>query len=88
MIWASICCGKWLWTLSFIILKQTLFVKTECKVGWHGDNCSQKCLGNCRDGAPCNHVTGQCERGCDSGWTGSSCLKGNKKIFVYQIFLR
>lgn len=49
---------------------------TECSVGWHGANCSQQCLGHCGEGATCNHVTGLCDRGCGTGWTGLQCDKG------------
>lgn len=48
----------------------------ECKEGWFGANCSQKCVGHCKDGF-CNHVTGHCDTGCDPGWTGSNCDKGS-----------
>uniref|UniRef100_A0A8W8NKE0 Scavenger receptor class F member 2 n=1 Tax=Magallana gigas TaxID=29159 RepID=A0A8W8NKE0_MAGGI len=30
---------------------------------------------NLGDSTKCNHVTGQCEKGCDTGWTGSLCTK-------------
>uniref|UniRef100_A0A8W8NVN9 protein-tyrosine-phosphatase n=1 Tax=Magallana gigas TaxID=29159 RepID=A0A8W8NVN9_MAGGI len=36
-------------------------------------NCDKR---HCRDGTTCNHVTGQCNRGCDAGWTGVMCEKG------------
>uniref|UniRef100_A0A8W8NWT5 Scavenger receptor class F member 2 n=2 Tax=Magallana gigas TaxID=29159 RepID=A0A8W8NWT5_MAGGI len=36
----------------------------KCGDGWYGLNCSQQCKGHCRDGATCNHVTGQCDKGC------------------------
>lgn len=39
-------------------------------------NCSQQCVGHCRDGSICNHMTGQCDRGCDTGWTGVMCNQG------------
>uniref|UniRef100_A0A8W8NTQ9 Multiple epidermal growth factor-like domains 10 n=1 Tax=Magallana gigas TaxID=29159 RepID=A0A8W8NTQ9_MAGGI len=45
------------------------------KDGWYGNNCSQQCTEHCRDSFDCNHVTGQCDRGCDVGWTGSFCDK-------------
>lgn len=47
-----------------------------CGTGWYGVNCSQPCVGHCRDGITCNHVTGLCDRGCDAGWTGYMCSKG------------
>lgn len=51
-------------------------ISLECGEGWHGVNCSQWCVGHCRDGIICNHVTGQCNRGCDAGWTGLICNHG------------
>uniref|UniRef100_A0A8W8MSG1 Multiple epidermal growth factor-like domains 10 n=1 Tax=Magallana gigas TaxID=29159 RepID=A0A8W8MSG1_MAGGI len=44
-----------------------------CKERWYGVNCSQLCIGHCRDNTTCNHVTGQCDKGCDAGWTGLKC---------------
>lgn len=49
---------------------------SDCKEGWYGVNCSQQCVGYCRDGSTCHHVTGQCNEGCAAGWTGSLCKKG------------
>lgn len=62
------------------------FFLTECIEGWHGTNCSQQCVGHCRDGASCNHVTGQCDKGCAAGWTGLQCTKGSTSTlkFTYQ----
>lgn len=50
----------------------------ECKEGFYGANCSKQCYGNCRDNAACDHVTGQCKGGCEKGWTGILCEKGEK----------
>uniref|UniRef100_A0A8W8NR64 Receptor-type tyrosine-protein phosphatase T n=1 Tax=Magallana gigas TaxID=29159 RepID=A0A8W8NR64_MAGGI len=47
----------------------------SCKGGWYGKDCRQPCVGHCRDGITCNHVTGQCDKGCDAGWTGVLCIK-------------
>lgn len=52
------------------------FVYTECSIGLHGANCGQQCKGHCRDGTTCNHVTGLCDTGCDTGWKGVQCDKG------------
>lgn len=49
----------------------------ECREGWYGVNCKQQCVGYCREGTTCNHVTGQCDRGCDAEWTGYMCDKCN-----------
>lgn len=52
------------------------FYITECGDGWYGITCSQQCAGHCRSGISCNHVTGQCDGGCDEGWTEAICDKG------------
>lgn len=54
-----------------------LYCMLVCTDGWYGVNCNQQCSGHCRDDTTCNHVTGQCEKGCDKGWSGSLCDKGN-----------
>lgn len=53
-----------------------VFYVTECGEGWYGVNCSQHCGGHCKDNMKCNHVTGQCDEGCATGWTGTTCSKG------------
>lgn len=52
---------------------------TECGEGWYGINCSLQCVGHCRDNTTCNHVTGQCDKGCAAGWTGLQCIKGSTR---------
>ncbi|XP_052693424.1 cell death abnormality protein 1-like [Crassostrea angulata] len=52
-----------------------LSCNSKCSQGLYGDNCSQLCVGHCRDGITCDHVNGQCEGGCDTGWTGSMCKR-------------
>lgn len=65
----------------FHLLKNTENHKSvnflACREGWYGDNCSQQCVGHCRDNSTCNHVTGQCDKGCAAGWTGIFCNKGS-----------
>lgn len=33
-------------------------------------------------------MTGQCEKGCDSGWTGYICEKGNYLLFLFSITIK
>lgn len=54
-----------------MIFKKIFF--EECKEGWYGVKCSLQCVGHCRNGAFCNHVTGQCDEGCAPGWRGYMC---------------
>lgn len=49
---------------------------TGCTGGWYGINCSQQCVGHCRDGTTCNYLTGLCDRGCEAGWRGTRCDTG------------
>ncbi|XP_052694743.1 receptor-type tyrosine-protein phosphatase alpha-like [Crassostrea angulata] len=55
-----------------------IYCTTKCIEGWHGTNCSKQCVGHCRDGASCNHETGQCDKGCAAGWTGLQCTEDCK----------
>lgn len=54
----------------------------ECGKGLYGENCSQTCSEHCKEGSTCNHVTGQCEVGCNAGWKGAMCDQGDVKIYV------
>lgn len=58
---------------------------TVCDEMWYGVNCSQRCAGHCKDNDTCNHVTGQCDRGCDAGWTQSDCDNGRIILCVWFI---
>lgn len=58
------------------------FCITACKEGWYGEDCRQPCGGHCREKINCNHVTGQCDAGCDAGWTGVLCDNGNISNFI------
>ena len=48
---------------------------TVCEDGFYGLECSKECIGHCKDG-PCNHTTGNCDKGCTDGWIGDNCDKG------------
>ena len=39
--------------------------------------------GNCLNGDQCHHVDGTCMMGCDSGWSGDTCMTG--RFFSNQI---
>ena len=51
------------------------FYQIGCEYGSYGDGCKQRCGKNCVNNT-CNLVTGRCERGCFSGWTGHLCDQG------------
>lgn len=65
-----------------ITVSVAIFCFTECKEGLYGINCSQQCVGHCRAGATCNHVTGHCDKGCDDGWTGVMCYIGDTRDMI------
>ena len=46
---------------------------TECDVGLFGANCKEICSPKCKKPSLCDKVTGQCESGCQAGWTQSKC---------------
>lgn len=68
--------GKNLFSDSKAVHEMIFFLLTVCDEMWYGVNCSQRCAGHCKDNDTCNYVTGQCDRGCDAGWTQSDCDKG------------
>lgn len=48
---------------------------SDCEGGMYGDNCSVPC-GNCFRSEQCHHINGTCLNGCDSGYQGLPCTKG------------
>lgn len=72
--------------VSKIIFMTLIYCASECMRGWYGVNCSRPCVGYCKDGTTCNHVTGQCNGGCNAGWTGIFCYKGI--FFLFQSIIR
>uniref|UniRef100_A0A8W8P2J8 EGF-like domain-containing protein n=1 Tax=Magallana gigas TaxID=29159 RepID=A0A8W8P2J8_MAGGI len=52
-----------------------------CNNNTYGPNCSRTC-GHCvyLYGEKCNHVTGQCPRGCASGFQGDLCVKSRDEF--------
>lgn len=49
---------------------------TACPEGLYGYNCDKQCNMNCGDPGKCDRMTGQCENGCQAGWTEDRCEKG------------
>lgn len=59
-------------------MKCNHFKEEECvlykqNVEKDGINCSQQYTGHCIEETTCNHVTGQCDKGCEARWTGTFC---------------
>ena len=50
----------------------------ECQHGTYGINCSGLC-GHCSDLSECSRIDGSCLTGCDNGYHGRLCDKGNSK---------
>lgn len=40
------------------------------------DDGTSNCTGHCLNKFPCNKQTGNCERGCNPGYSNSNCSKG------------
>lgn len=55
----------------------------ECQPGYYGIGCLESCSVNCYS-TRCNKVTGHCDSGCNSGWTGDKCDQRN--IFCLMCF--
>ncbi|XP_046374250.2 multiple epidermal growth factor-like domains protein 10 [Haliotis rufescens] len=56
---------------------ETETCETVCYDGQYGANCSNSCLNrNCKgDNSSCDHVTGECVRGCMARWNGIDCTQ-------------
>ncbi|KAL4230214.1 hypothetical protein ACF0H5_010599 [Mactra antiquata] len=51
-----------------------------CDNGTYGINCTEQC-GRCLNNEPCNKTSGECESGCQSGWTGAMCRNKENVAF-------
>lgn len=58
------------------ILIKKIYLLIECMKGSFGVNCSEECVGYCRDNNLCNYVIGLCDNGCVFGWIGYMCDEG------------
>ncbi|XP_052692267.1 platelet endothelial aggregation receptor 1-like isoform X2 [Crassostrea angulata] len=47
----------------------------ECKFGWFGPHCENRCSENCKVPGKCDWITGLCEGGCQAGWETPECDK-------------
>lgn len=61
----------------FDFVKNPFF--TECKFGWFGPHCENRCSENCKVPGKCDWITGLCEGGCQAGWETPECDKSKKK---------
>ena len=52
----------------------------DCPEGLYGSKCLQNCSMTCGDPGKCDIMTGHCIGGCQVGWTGAMCEKGNDLI--------
>ena len=48
-------------------------------VGFYGETCSQRCPVNCQI---CHTTTGECIRGCTTGFEGARCEKFTRGAFL------
>lgn len=59
----------------------------ECDEGKFGLHCNQSC-GHCLNNEQCHYINGTCFNGCDSGYYGRECKKGNviKRVILKKKF--
>ena len=66
---------------------------TECSGGFYGQYCQENCSTYCIVPGSCDRMTGQCEGGCQAGWTQSKCDKSRDialfiELKTYQFCMR
>lgn len=64
------------------------YIHIECGAGLYGEKCRQQCSGNCKDNEICIHVTGQCDKGCTTGWRRAMCDNGNLCYLCFIPFIK
>lgn len=67
-----------------LLLKTYIYSLLECQRGTYGVNCSGLC-GHCSDLSECSRIDGSCLTGCDNGYHGRLCEKGNSKYLCFII---
>ena len=61
--------------LLYLILK-LIFIVSVCPYGRYGADCVSVCSVTCVNPV-CEKITGVCDSGCRSGYTGDYCHEGN-----------
>lgn len=56
---------------------------TGCIDRMYGVDCSRKC-GACVDNEACHYINGSCMKGCEKGYYGQQCDKGNSLLAFYE----
>lgn len=74
-LWFEFSLTKFYMNKNCLISMKQLLVSIECTASWYGDQCNHSC-GYCLNGAPCFHVSGSCDHGCQSGYQVPYCIEG------------
>lgn len=61
-----------------MILGIFLLIIVECQNEYYGKDCKNKCSVNCKMTNSCDKITGQCDGGCITGWSGNSCSQSKR----------
>lgn len=64
------------WKYNIIHLYQIWYFSIACSNGKFGINCTHTCSAFCKENTSCNYITGECDEGCQEGWSGPLCGKG------------
>lgn len=58
------------------VTQQLGLIFEVCSTGFYGINCSEQCNNNCNETTKCDRFTGDCDGGCEPGWTAITCDDG------------
>lgn len=69
--------------LLYIFFSIYFYIFIVCLYGFFGEECFEKCYLICKN---CNIFNGFCNFGCNLGWEGDFCYKGNNIVLIYVLF--
>lgn len=67
--------ATYVFIICYILCHKIQYFTIECSAGSYGVNCASTC-GQCLNEKVCNHETGSCDEGCQTGYKGPTCKTG------------
>lgn len=62
-------------SLIMVLMLPSTILAEDCPTGYFGRKCRYSC--HCSYSSNCDVISGECSRGCSTGWSGPSCQREN-----------